>query len=139
MLLEHKQLTKTATELRMLLADIDQDKNRKVNFLEWCCFAFQKPWEELNNFVDEEARAAALAQAMLAGAKAKAAEAAIARAKEIEEEKAQQRAKELEEEAKLTGVKGAAAFFKRAGEATGDAVMSNKVSELHFLCYLCLL
>jgi len=50
---QHKNLTKTATELRMLLSDIDQDKNRKVNFLEWCCFAFQKPWEELNNFVDE--------------------------------------------------------------------------------------
>ena len=56
MLLEHKNLTKTATELRMLLADIDKNKDRQVNFLEWCCFVFQKPWEELNNFVDEDAR-----------------------------------------------------------------------------------
>ena len=47
MLLEHKNLTKTATELRMLLADIDKNKDRQVNFLEWCCFVFQKPWEEL--------------------------------------------------------------------------------------------
>jgi len=75
----------------------------------------------------QEARAAALAQAMLAGQKAKAAEAAIAKAKELEEAKAQARAKELEEEAKLTGVKGAAAFFKRAGEASGETTMSNKV------------
>ncbi len=126
MLLEHKNMTKTATELRTLLADIDKNKDRRVNFLEWCCFVYAKPWEELNNFVDEEARARAMAECKAAGQKARAVEAAIQKAKELEEEKAAKRAKELEEEAKLTGVKGAAAFFKRAGEGTGDSTMSNK-------------
>lgn len=126
MLLEHKNLTKTATELRMLLADIDKNKDRQVNFLEWCCFVFQKPWEELNNFVDEDARRAAIEEAKIAGRKAEAAQAAIERAKEIEEAKAVKRARELEEEAKMTGVKGAAAFFKRAGEGSGDSTLTNK-------------
>lgn len=126
MLLENKDLVHTATELRTLLAVVDKDKNRTVNFLEWCCFVYKKPWEELNNWVDEDARQAAIAEARAAGMKAAAAEAAIKRAKEMEEEKAAKRAKELEEEAKLTGVKGAAAFFKRAGEATESSTMSNK-------------
>ncbi len=126
MLLEHRDMAHTATELRTLLAQIDKDKDRHVNFLEWCCFFFKKDWDELNCFVDEEARAAALAEAMAAGLKAKAAEEAIAEAKRREEEKAAAHAKELEDEAKLTGVKGAAAFFKRAGTNTGDSTLSNK-------------
>lgn len=127
MLLEHRDMAHTATELRVLLSEIDKDKDRRVNFLEWCCFFFKKDWLELNNFVDEESRANAIAEAMAAGERAKLAEAAIAEAKRLQEEKAKKKAAELEEEAKLTGVKGAAAFFKRAGEsATGESTLSNK-------------
>ena len=126
MLLEHRGMAHTATELRTLLAEIDKNNDRMVNFLEWCCFFYKKDWEELNCFVDEAAREAALAEAKIAGLKAKAAEAAIAEAKRLEEVKAQKRAAELEAEAKLTGVKGAAAFFKRAGEATENTTLSNK-------------
>lgn len=126
MYLEHRGLAQTATEFRTLMSTIDKNKDRSVNFLEWCCFIYKKDWEELNFFVDEEAKAAALAEAMAFGLKAQAAEAAIAEAKRLEEEKAQKRAVELEEEAKLTGVKGAAAFFKRQAESTGSSTMSNK-------------
>ena len=69
---------------------------------------------------------AAIEEAKIAGRKAEAAQAAIERAKEIEEAKAVKRARELEEEAKMTGVKGAAAFFKRAGEGSGDSTLTNK-------------
>lgn len=126
MFLEHRGLAKTAMELRALLTDIDKDKNHKVNFLEWCCFHFEKPYEELNNFTDEAARQAALAEMRAAGESAKKAEAAIIAAKEAEEAAATKRAEELEAEAKLTGVKGAAAFFKRQAESTGDNTMTNK-------------
>lgn len=129
MLLEHRGETKTATELRALLHEIDKDGDHHVNFLEWCCFYFEKSWDDVNNFVDEEARARALAEAKKAGEAAKIAEAEIAAAKLVEEEKAAVKAKELEEEAKLTGVKGAAAFFKRQAEGTSSIDNKAKITE----------
>lgn len=124
MFLEHRQQTKTAMELRALLVDIDKDGNHKLNFLEWCCFYFNKSYDDLNDFVDEEARARALAEAAEAAIKIQEAQKAIEEAKRKEEEDAAKEAAEIEEESKLTGVKGAAAFFKR--QAAGAAQMSNK-------------
>ena len=124
MFLEHRQETKTALELRSLLTEIDKDGNHKLNFLEWCCFYFNKSYDLLNDFVDEEARAKAMEEAMEAAKAIEAAQEKIIAAKKKEEEDAAKLAAEIEEEKKLTGVKGAAAFFKR--QQTNAAVMSNK-------------
>ncbi len=62
---------------------------------------FGKDYDELNNFVDEEARALAHEQDMLAAIKMKAAEDEIVRARELEEAKARERAATLEAESKL--------------------------------------
>ena len=126
MLLEHRNNTKTASEIRQLLVNLDKDKNHKVSFIEWACAIFDKPFAELNNFADEEARQKAMAEAMAAGEKAKAAEAEILRAKEAEDAKIAQLAKDLENEAKLTGVAGMSAFFKRQADNTKDTTMSNE-------------
>ena len=126
MLLEHRNNTKTASEIRQLLANIDKDKNHKVSFIEWACAIFEKPFDELNNFADEEARQKAMDEAKAAGEKARAAEEEIARAKEAEEAKMAQLAKELEDEAKLTGVAGMSAFFKRQADNTKDSTVSNE-------------
>ena len=48
------------------------------------------------------------------------------RARAAEELAAQQRAERLEKEAKLTGVAGAAAFFARKAEESGDATKTNQ-------------
>lgn len=125
MLLEHRELATTAVALRALLVEIDKDQSHSLSFLEYCCFWFKKSYDDLNDFVDEEARARAMAEAMAAGEKAKAAEEAIEAAKLAEEQKALQRAAEIEAESKLTGVAGAAAFFKRQAENNSDATMTN--------------
>jgi len=39
-LLEARKETKTARELRTMVADIDFDSNRKLSFLEWSCCVF---------------------------------------------------------------------------------------------------
>lgn len=131
MLLEHRGCAKTAVELRALLADIDKDKSHSVNFLEWLCFWFKKSYDDLNDFVDEEARERAYAEARAAGEAAQRAQEAIEAAKLAEEEAARKRAEEIEAESKLTGVAGAAAFFKRQAMEKVDTTMTNaqKITE----------
>ncbi len=46
-LLESRHETKTYTELRELLNDIDQNNNNKLSLLEWLCAFFNKSWEKL--------------------------------------------------------------------------------------------
>ena len=104
MLLESRGETKTALELRETFAAIDIDKNHHLSFLEWCCYVFQKDYEETNNFVDEEARLAAMAEAHAAGEAARAIAEAQAKAKADEEEAARRRAEELEAESKLVWI-----------------------------------
>ena len=101
MLLESRKETKTALELRQTFAAIDIDKNHKLSFLEWCCYVYNKDYEATNNFVDNEAREAAMAEAMAAGAAAREIEEAAAQAKAAEEEAARKRAEEIEAESKL--------------------------------------
>jgi Ca2+-binding EF-hand superfamily protein len=63
MLLEYRGETKTFLELRAMVSDMDSDGNHRISFLEWCCALYQKNYAELDDFVDEEARQAALASA----------------------------------------------------------------------------
>jgi hypothetical protein len=127
MFLEHRQETKTALELRALISEIDKDKNHKLNFLEWCCFYFKKSYEDLNDFADEEARAAAMAEARAAGELARKAQEKIDDAKRKEEEDAARTAAEIEEEKKLSGVKGAAAMFARKEKTHAEPDIATKI------------
>lgn len=126
MLLEHRGMTMTASEIRRSIEEMDSDHNHMIAFVEWCCAYFHKSYEELNDFADEDARATALAAAMKAGEDAKKAEEAIIAAKLAAEEAARVRAEELEAESKLTGVAGMSAFFKRQAENTKDSTKSNE-------------
>jgi hypothetical protein len=49
MLLEARNSTKTFTELRAMVAEIDYDKNRRLSFLEWCCAIYNKDWKTLHS------------------------------------------------------------------------------------------
>ncbi len=104
MFLEHRGTVKTATELRTMVGDMDKDKNHLLSFVEWCCAYYGKSYEDLNNFVDEEARERAMEEAMRAGEEAKKAEEEIERAKAQKELQASLRAAALERESKLEGV-----------------------------------
>jgi hypothetical protein len=126
MLLEHRGCAKTAVELRALLTDIDKDQSHSVNFLEWLCFWFKKSYDDLNDFVDEDARDRAYAEAAAAGEAAQIAQEKIEAAKLAEEEAARKRAEEIEAESKLTGVAGATAFFKRAALDSADKGLTNE-------------
>uniref|UniRef100_A0A7S0XEY3 EF-hand domain-containing protein n=1 Tax=Chromulina nebulosa TaxID=96789 RepID=A0A7S0XEY3_9STRA len=126
LILEKRGNAKTATELRLAVADMDKDKNHKISFLELACAIFSKPFDELNNFTDEEARKAAFEKAMKLSEKAREAELEIEKAKEAEEKAAQDRAEAIERERNMTGVKGAAAFFKRQAENVVDETALNK-------------
>lgn len=101
MLLEYRNTVKTATELRAMVADMDKDNNKRLSFLEWCCAHYGKSYDELDNFVDEEARERAMAEAMAAGEEAKRAEEEIERAKQQKELQASLRAAALERESKM--------------------------------------
>jgi len=82
-LLEKRGETKTFKELRVMVAEIDLDKNRKLSFLEWACAIYKKSWQKLHTAsVDPEEmkkasalRAKALAQQEEAAAERAAAEA----------------------------------------------------------------
>jgi len=91
----------TATELREFVKELDADKNKLISFIELCCGCFKKDIGELNNFVDEEARARALEEAMRASLTKRQAEEEIQRAKEKAERDAAIRAAALERESKL--------------------------------------
>jgi hypothetical protein len=128
-LLEDVEQTKTATELRRALKEMDKDKNRKLSYVEFCCCYFEKSYEELNNFADEGARQAALAAAKEAAKKQEAIKEAMEAVKKAEEEAAAKRAAEIEAESKLTGVSGMKAFFARQISNTAESAggtMSNE-------------
>jgi len=126
MLLESRGETKTARELRETFSRIDVNNNRKISFLEWCCYIYEKDFTETNSFVDQDARNAAMAEVEKAAEAARAVEEAAAKAKADEEAEAKRRAEELERESQLTGVAGMSAFFKRQIESAGDATQTNE-------------
>lgn len=126
MFLEHRNETKTAMELRALLVEIDKNKDHTLNFLEWCCFYFNKSYDDLNDFTDEEARQKALALAAEAAAMYKAAQDKIDAAKKAEEEAKAKEEADIAAEKEMTGVKGAAAFFKRQAMNNEKSSMGSK-------------
>lgn len=101
MLLESRGETKTVIEMREIFNRIDTNKNHRLSFLEWLCYVYDKDYEETNTFQDNEARAAAMTQARLAGEHARQLEEAEARRKAEEEENARRRAEEIERESRL--------------------------------------
>lgn len=101
MLLEYRGETKTFRELRAMVAEMDIDNNHKLSFLEYSCALYKKDYASLNDFVDEDARQAALAQVKAANEARLRVEAEMVAAKEREEEAARQKAEELEAESKL--------------------------------------
>jgi len=125
-LLEARGEVHTFLELRREFEAMDADKNRKINFLEFATYAYKKSWVELHTWADAAQYEAAMKAVAAAAAKRDAAEAAIQAVKEREEKKAAERAAELEAEAKLTGVAGMAAFFKRQAESTQDETKTNE-------------
>eukprot|EP01035_Chromulina_nebulosa_P031994 gene31994-42693_t len=60
MLLEGRGIVKTAKELRAMISTMDVDNNHRLSFVEWCCAIFERSYQELNNFSDEDARQSAL-------------------------------------------------------------------------------
>eukprot|EP01032_Pedospumella_encystans_P019571 gene19571-22250_t len=123
---EKRGSIKTARELRQLVVAMDQNSNHRLSLLEWLCAHFGKSYADLNDFVDEDARARALEEAMKAGEEAKAAEEAIKRAEQQKELQASLRAAALERESKMTGVAGMRAFFARQVENAGDVTKTNE-------------
>jgi hypothetical protein len=101
MLLEARGDTKTVLEMRETFAKIDANNNRKISFLEWLCYVFEKDFTETNTFQDNDARAAAMEQARKAGEHARLLEEAEALRKAQEEEEAARRAAEIERESQL--------------------------------------
>ena len=100
-LFESRLETKTALELRELFAEMDVNKDHKLSFLEWCCALYNKSHAATTEFVDVEARQAALEEAARAGEAAALVAAEVERARVAEEEAARARAEQLEKESKL--------------------------------------
>jgi len=67
-LLEFRGETKTATELRKMVAGIDMDKNRKLAYLELCCSVFGKSWQTLHSPSGDPAQLTALHSLVCKGA-----------------------------------------------------------------------
>lgn len=99
--MERRGSIHSAAELRQMVVDMDKDKNHRISFLELCCAIYHKSWEDLNNFVDENARERAMAAAIRASEEARKAEERIEEARRAEELAAQIRAAALEREASL--------------------------------------
>lgn len=100
-LLERRGTVKTAKELMDWVGGVDRDKNNLISFVEWCCAFYNKSYDELFTFVDEEAKQRALEEARIFGEEARKAELEIERAKQQKELQAQLRAAALERESKL--------------------------------------
>lgn len=98
---ERRGSIKTARELRQLVMAMDNNGNHRLSLLEWLCAHFGKSYADLNDFVDQEARARALEEAMKAGEEAKKLEETIKQAEQQKELQAQLRAAALERESKL--------------------------------------
>lgn len=110
MLLERRGTVMTAKELMELVGEMDKDKNLHINFIELCCALYQKSFDELFSFVDEEARERAMEDARKFGEEAHQAEENIEKAKKAKELQAQLRAAALERESKLVSIAISAAF-----------------------------
>ena len=136
-LLESRHETKTYTELKELLNDIDKNNNNKLSLLEWLCAFYNKSWEKLNEQdaeVDVEAiKAELMAEANKAEAEAREAQVEYQRQRvqsmQVKDAAASLKQEKLEKEKKMTGVKKANAFFTRIAEESQEDANSNKTIE----------
>jgi len=116
--LESINKTKTARELRDMVSMIDQDKNRKLSFLEWACAYFNKSWEVLlSPAIDLEEIAAAEKIFNEAAAEEAKKQAALQEAEDASNKKRLEELKAAELKAAAEGNAQAAADAKRATEA----------------------
>lgn len=126
-LLEFRGNTKTFRELREMVVEMDLDHNHKLSFLEYACAIYKLDYFSLNDFVDEEARQAALAAIAEAKKKREEVIAKMEAMKLAEEEKKRKEEEEIEAEKQLTGVASKKAFFARAAKNAGaDETKSNE-------------
>lgn len=123
---ERRGSIKTAVDLRKLVEAMDINHNHQLSLLEWLCAHFKKDFNELYNFVDEEARARAIEEAMRWGEEMQKAQEEIEIAQKRKEMQAQIRAQALEKESKLKGVEGMRAFFLRKVESASDVTKTNE-------------
>ena len=126
MLFEHRGMTKTAAELRKMVAEFDANKDHLLSFLELCCGLYGKKIEDFNDFATEEERAAAIEAIKKSAEVAKGVEMEMEAKRQREEEAARKKAEEIEAEKQLTGVEGKKAFFKRQAENAGDKTKTNE-------------
>ena len=103
-LLEFRGHTKTFRELREMVVEMDLDHNHKLSFLEYACAIYKLDYFSLNDFVDEEARQAALKAIAEAKAKREEVLKRMEAMKIAEEEKKAQEEAEIEAEKQLTGM-----------------------------------
>jgi len=126
-LLEFRGHTKTFRELREMVVEMDLDHNHKLSFLEYACAIYKLDYFSLNDFVDEEARQAALKAIAEAKAKREEVLKRMEAMKIAEEEKKAQEEAEIEAEKQLTGVASKKAFFARAAKNAGaDTTKTNE-------------
>lgn len=123
---ERRGSIKTAVDLRKLVEAMDINHNHQLSLLEWLCAHFHKDFNELYNFVDEEARVRAIEEAMRWGEEMQKAQEEIEIAQKRKEMQAQIRAQALEKESKLKGVEGMRAFFLRKVESASDVTKTNE-------------
>jgi hypothetical protein len=103
LLLEDRHLTKTATELRELLRDMRKSKSKNISFVEFACSFFNKNFDELNNFADEESKTRAKQVAKEQEEKLKQVMEETKRKKDEDEAKIAAKAAQLEYESTLVG------------------------------------
>lgn len=104
MLLEDRNQTKTATELREILGEMRKGESKNITFVEFACSFFGKNFEDLDNFVDEEAKEIAKKEAEKQEELVQLVEEETKRKREEDETKAAAKAAELEAESKLVSV-----------------------------------
>lgn len=135
-LLESRHETKTYTELRELLNDIDKNNNNKLSLLEWLCAFFNKSWDKLNEQVDidvEAIKAELLAEAKKKEEEADKAQTEFTRARvesmQVKDAAEAMKKDRLEKEEKMSGVKKANAFFTRIAEESQEDANKNMTIE----------
>lgn len=126
MLLEYRGVVKTGKEIMDLVKSMDQDGNHRINFLEFCCAFYEKSYDGMFIFVDEEARERAMEEVRNLAEEARRAQEQIELAKRQKELQAQIRAEAIERESKLSGVAGMRAFFARKVEGATDTSKTNE-------------
>jgi len=117
-LLESNYATKTFKELRVMIADIDKDQNKKLSFLEWACAFFEKSWEKLLSPSSDPEQIAAAEKLFNEAAEKEAKKQAEAQdAEDASNKKKLDELKAAESKAAAEGNVQAAADAKRASEA----------------------